>query len=169
MKRIWFKQQKPFDYMPLRAGLGLASSEELAAYNTERARVTPIGVQPPTFTRLCEKIYTTRTRGMSGEYYVVEGSRFKAKAVEPEIKFEAEPIYILYLQTLSIHDLNGEYVCSTIRRVNFKGHCTFPELDLGYRGATFEQLRDELLKLNPKATIDTPFYVNKLTPIEVSV
>ena len=168
MKRIWFKQQKPFDYMPLRAGLSLASIEELAAYNTERARVTPIGVQPPTFTRLCEKIYTTRTRGMSGEYYVVEGSRFKANAVEPEIKFEAAPIYILHLRTLSLRDLNGFFVCSTITKVPLLGHCTFPELDLGYRGATFEELREELLKLNPKATIDTPFYVNKLTPIEVT-
>jgi len=39
------------------------------------------------------------------------------------------------------------------------------EKDLGVKGATFEQLRDELLRLNKKATLDTPFYVNLLEPM----
>ncbi len=46
-----------------------------------------------------------------------------------------------------------------------KDGLTFPELDLGIKKATFEQLRAELLCLNKKATIETLFYVSLLEPI----
>ncbi len=32
MKRIFFTQQKPFGYVPLRAGLGLITEEDLREY-----------------------------------------------------------------------------------------------------------------------------------------
>uniref|UniRef100_A0A6H1ZRW9 Uncharacterized protein n=1 Tax=viral metagenome TaxID=1070528 RepID=A0A6H1ZRW9_9ZZZZ len=152
-KRIWFTQQKPFDYLPLRAGLGLITEDKLKDH--------------PGFTGLCPKIYTTRTRPMQGEYYVVEGSRFKAKPVEPRIEFTARCVAKLWLHFRNgridtaisdFHDsisLDGDW---------YEGY-TFPELDLGVKGTSFEQLRDELLRLNPKATIDSVFYVNKLEPI----
>jgi len=136
VKRIWMVQQKPFDYRPLRAGLGLIT-EELDA---------------PGMTGLCPKIYTTRTHRLSGEYYVVEGSRFKAKPVVPEIRFKVTTV-----ASLNLHD----GVVTFPPRFDFSWK-TFPEKDLGVKGATFEQLRDELLRLNKKATIDTPFFVNKL-------
>lgn len=143
MKRIWFVQQKPFDYLPLRAGLGMITEGELENH--------------PGFSGLCPKIYTTRNRPLQGEYYVVEGSRFKAKPVEPGIKFKVTKVAELNLHGVLTVPPNNEFEFS------WK---TFPELDLGIKGATFEQLRNELLRLNPKATIDTPFYVNLLERIE---
>lgn len=148
MKRIFFTQQKPFDYLPLRAGLGYITEEELSNY--------------PGFTGLCPKIYTTRTRPMKGAYYVVEGSRFKAKPVEPRIEFQVRISEELDLRK-GIFKKNNSIVGWTIANRN---DLTFPELDLGVHGATFEQLRDELLRLNPKTTIDTPFYVNLLERID---
>ncbi len=143
VKRIWFTQQKPFDYLPLRAGLGLITEEELSNHHG--------------FTGLCPKIYTTRTRPMKGEYYVVEGNRFKAKPVEPGIKFKVTKVAEL--------NLHGVVSVSPGNEFDFSWK-TFAEQDLGYKGATLEQLRDELLRLNPKATIDTSFYVNLLERIE---
>ena len=152
MKRLWFVQQKPFDYKPLRAGLELITMDELNA---------------PGMTGLCPKNYTTRTHPMQGRYYVVEGSRFKAKPVEPRIEFTARCVAKLWLHfrngridtaVSDFHDsisLDGDW---------YEGY-TFPELDLGIKNSSFEQLRDELLRLNPKATIDSAFYVNKLEPI----
>ena len=141
-KRIWFTQQKPFGYAPLRAGLGLIPENEL----------------PQTF---CQKIYTTRTRRLSGEYIVVEGSRFKAKPVEPEIKFKVGISEEIDLKR-GIFKKDDSIIGWAIAN---RGDLTFPELDLGFRGATFEQLRDELLRLNKKATIETPFYVSLLETI----
>lgn len=148
MKRIWFTQQKPFDYRPLRAGLELITGRELNA---------------PGMTGLCPKIYTTRTRQLSGEYYVVEGSRFKAKPVEPRIEFRVTDSCKLDLRNALVISDVGWAKTSILDRNGL----TFAELDLGIKGATFEQLRDELLRLNPKATIDTPFYVNRLEPYGV--
>ena len=62
MKRIWFKQQKQFDYIPLMAGLGYISLQELKAINVQREMEgDPL---------LCPKIYTTRTHRLNGEYYI---------------------------------------------------------------------------------------------------
>ena len=148
MKRIYFSQQKPFGYAPLRAGLGLITEEEL----------------PQT---LCQKIYTTRTRPLSGEYIVVEGSRFKAKPVEPEIRFKVNQTWELSLKHGLIYPWYTAKAGSVWGGTNIleKDGLLFPELDLGFRGATFEQLRDELLRLNKKATIETPFYVSLLETI----
>ena len=155
MKRIWFVQQKSFDYLPLRAGLGQITEEELVS----QAQNCP-GLSR--FTVLCNKIYTTHTRPMQGEYYVVEGSRFKAKSVEPRIEFQVRISEELDLRR-GIFRTGDTMVDWAIASRN---DLSFPELDLGVRGTTFEQLRDNLLRLNPKATIDTPFYVNLLERIE---
>ncbi len=150
IKRIWFVQQKPFDYRPLRVGLGLISIKELNARGVAG---------------LCPKIYTTRTRRLSGEYYVVDGSRFKAKPVEPRIEFRVTNTCRLNLAeglVCPIHNGKPDYEnWATVEILN-KNDLTFAELDLGIKGVTYGQLRDELLRLNPEATIDTPFYVNLL-------
>lgn len=157
MKRIWFTQQKPFDYVPLRWGLGYLRDDDGVEKGTstlDKVLLDHNFLYGNGEVSVCPKSYTTRTRKMSGEYYVVEGSRFKATAVEPRIEF----------QVLRVHELN-------LRTVELDGSPlivpnTFAEFDLGITRATFDQLRDELLKLNPKATIDTPFYVHKLAPME---
>jgi len=46
-----------------------------------------------------------------------------------------------------------------------KSHCQNVNTMLGI-GFDFEQLRDELLRLNKKATLDTPFYINRLEPLK---
>ncbi len=148
MKRIWFTQQKPYDYTPLRWGLGYTSPTLF-----EQDRFSP-------------KIYTTRTHPLDGEYYVVEGSRFKAKPVEPKIEFRVDTYCQLDLRNaLVIVTADSEAWCTPLTLE--RDGCSFAELDLGIKGATFEQLRDELLRLNPKATPDTPFFVNRLEPLTV--
>jgi len=175
VKRIWMVQQKPFGYAPLRAGLDLITEEDLREYGIfygsevkdailkmhQRScpSLTDFGYNPE---MLCQKIYTTRTRRLSGEYIVVEGSRFKAKPVEPEIRFQVNHTWELSLKHGLIypwHTVKAGSVC--------KDGLTFPELDLGIKKATFEQLRAELLCLNKKATIETPFYVNLISSKEV--
>jgi len=155
MKRIFFTQQQPFGYLPLRAGLGLITEDELASRTQDCASISR-------FTVLCPKIYTTRTRPLSGEYYVVQGSRLKAKPVEPRIEFQVRISEWLDLRR-AVFMKGGTIIGWAIANRN---DLTFPELDLGVRGTTFEQLRDELLRLSPKATIATPFYVNLLERIE---
>ncbi len=147
MKRLFFTQQKPFDYRPLRAGLGLISLLELNA---------------PGMTGLCPKLYTTRTRPMKGEYYVVEGSRSKATPVEPRIEFSIGDTCRLDLREELVTRDGEMWVKTTILD---RGLSSFAELDLGIKGSSFEELRDILLRLNPKATIDSVFYVNKLEPL----
>ena len=120
--------------MPLRAGLGYIPASELLS-------------------NLSPKTYTSRLKPLSGEYYVVEGSRFKAKPVEPEIKFKVSKVAEL--------NLHGVLTVLPGNEFDFSWK-TFAEKDLGTKGATFEMLRDELLRLNKKATLDTPFYVNLL-------
>jgi len=139
-KRIFFTQQKPYQYMPLRMGLNYIQAKEVYNFNGNGLTFVP-------------KIFTTRTHPLSGEYYVVEGSRFKAKPVVPEIKFKVTKVADL--------NLHGVVSFPPWNEFDFSWK-TFAEQDLGYCGATFEQLRDELLRLNKKATLDTPFFVNKL-------
>lgn len=179
-KRIWFTQQKPFGYMPLRAGLGLCTLEELrergifygsqakeAILKTHQQTgksLTDIEYIPE---MLCQKLYTTRTHPLSGEYIVVEGSRFKANPVEPTIEFQVTKVYPLDLKNQLIFGWETEK-CGTVwgnTKILEKDGLSFPELDLGFRGADFTMLRDELLHLNKTATINTTFYVNKLEPI----
>ena len=155
MRRIWMTQQQPFDFMPLKAGLGLITEYELSEYfghwNKFSMNKRPV---------LCPKIYTTRTRPMAGEYQVVRGSRFKAVPLDPPIKFQVKSSVPFNLKDLSIPmsvDITGA--------PELHKKYTIPELDLGIVGTTAEMLRDELLKLNKKATIDTLFYINKLEPI----
>ena len=156
MKRIWFTQQKPFDYIPLRLGLGYLTAEQAgAAMKTMYPSQSNFDFAP--------KLYTTRTRQLSGDYYVVEGSRFKAKPVEPRIEFTAHPV-----ATIQFAD---EHL-TLLYRPSIEWHSpedqippNLPELDLGISGVTFSHLRDELFKLNKNAALDTLFHINKLERI----
>ena len=182
MKRIWFSQQAPFGHMPLRAGLGLITEEELRMHGVFNGTacheailkthqrtcksLTDIGYAPE---MLCPKLYTTRTHPLSGEYFVVEGSRFKAKPVEPRIEFKVTPICLVDFKNKVFLDLNSKKFFAEWNYFTTyspeNGHTTFPEHDLGIKGVSFSNLRDELLRLNKKATIDTAFFINKLEPI----
>lgn len=144
--------------MPLLCGLGAVSEREVRTY--EAMQLFKLGKID-----LCPKIYTTRTHPLSGEYYVVEGSRFKAKPVEPRIEFEVTQTCELDLKDGLI--TSSKTPCKLWAGLDILARrgLHFPELDLGFRGATFEMLRDELLCLNQKATIDTPFFVNLLEPM----
>ena len=106
--------------------------------------------------KYCKKVFTTRTHPMQGEYYVVEGSRFKAKPVVPEIRFKVTKVAEL--------NLHGVLTVLPGNEFDFSWK-TFPEMDLGVKGATFADLSGELLRLNKKATMETPFYVNLLEPM----
>ena len=156
MHRVWFVQQKHFDHMPLKAGLGMITEDELKDYNGYWNKF-PLATRPV----LCPKKFTTRTRRMSGEYYVVQGSRFKAIPLDTPIQFrvtESIP-YNLRDDTIIV---NGEVVPSTLLD---GGDYTFPEMDLGIKGTNYFNLRDELLKLNKKTTVDTKFFINRLEPL----
>lgn len=173
MKRIWFTQQKPFDYIPLRLGLGYFTAEQAdAAIRKKYHKVAPI---------FMPKLYTTRTHKLNGDYYVVEGSRFKTKPVEPRIEFTAHPVAtIQFSDKVSINwyssndqiptnlpelDLgirgSGNMSVSVVRA----GRSNLPELDLNTTGLMFNHLRDELFKLNKNVTADTLFHINKLERI----
>lgn len=155
-KRIWFVQQQPFDFMPLKAGLGIITEAELSDYKVDWAlkkkNNTPV---------LCPKIYTTRTRPMAGEYQVVRGSRFKAVPLDPPIEFQVKSSVPFNLKDLSI-----PYNQGIIGPHNLMDKYTIPELDLGVVGTTVEILRDELLKLGKNTTPDTPMFINKLEPLD---
>ncbi len=145
MKRIWMNTEKVKSppYFSIRWGLG--QFDDTAA-KVEGDRYG-----------YCPKIFTTRTHPLSGEYYVVvEGSRYKAKPVEPEIKFKVTKVADLNLHGVISFPPGQEFDLS------WK---TFAENDLGVKGATFEQLVTELLRLNKKATLDTPCYINRLEAI----
>lgn len=163
MKRIWFTQQKAFNYIPLRMGLGYLSHIEAAPdYNYGH----------PQDRQLCPKIFTTRTHRLKGEYYVVEGSRYKARPVKPRIEFRVRSVYELNLRDGTVKDQFGlVFPVSEFRQFVINGRrfdYTFPELDLGIKGATFEELKKELLRLNPRASEDTTFYVHLLEPLRES-
>lgn len=173
MKRIWFVQQKPFNYMPLRAGLGLITAAELQEVSSMHELHDEI--------ELCPKIYTSRKKPLKGEYYVVEGSRFKAKPVEPRIEFKVEQTWELNLSleaikfgsTLTNHtllqkkEINDFIIQKMIESFDMLEDHTFPELDLGYKRATFNELKEVLLGCNKGTTINTPFHINRLEPIGV--
>lgn len=105
--------------------------------------------------RIVPKTFTTRTHRLSDEYVVVKGDRFHAQPVESRIEFQVFTHYKLNLRTGEIESVEG--VPESL--------INLPETDLGYKGATFEDLRRELLLLNKKATEDTVFYINRLEPI----
>lgn len=142
--------------MPLMAGLKMISKDALQVYQDHMNSnpLTAVG-------HLCPKIYTTRTRRMSGEYQVVRGSRFKAKPLDPPIQFKVEESYEIDF-TAKLLLVGGSAVHPSC--LNDREY-TFPELDLGIKGTTPKMLHDELLKLNKKATVDTTLYINKLAPI----
>lgn len=156
MKRIWFVQQQPFDFMPLKAGIGITTEDELNDYESHK--------YPHNYDwspKLCPKIYTTRTRRMEGEYQVVRGSRFKAKPLDPPIHFKVVEVFEVDFNS-NLLLVGGSALCPSYLD---HGGYTFPELDLGIKGTTMKKLHNELLKLNKKATVDTTFYINKLAPI----
>jgi hypothetical protein len=134
-------------YFSLRWGLGML----------DEAKAKIVGSQYG----YCSKLYTTRTHRLSGEYYVVEGSRYKSKAVEPRIEFKVTISEELDLKRGIFK--KGDTICGWA--IANRNALTYPELDIGVTGTTFLQLRDELLRLNKKATIETPFFVNVLEPI----
>jgi hypothetical protein len=153
--------------MPLRCGLGYISEEELLEYEAEKASENEnMGCENYGRSRLCPKIFTTRTHRLRGEYVVVEGSRYNAKPVEPRIEFKVEETWLLFLNGGLIFDLEPRIGRRVSPKSLERNGLSFPELDLGVRGATFEDLKHELLRLNPRANIFTPFYINLLEPIE---
>ena len=157
MKRIWFVQQQPFDFMPLKAGLGIITEKELEHYNNLKNLYpeTDVGT-------LCPKIYTTRTRRMMGEYQVVQGSRFKAKPLDPPIQFKVVESFEIDFKSESLLCCGESLHLSYLNTSKY----TLAELDLGIDGTTTKKLHSELLRLNKKATVDTTFYINKLEPID---
>ena len=149
MKRIWFTQQKPFDYVPLRLGLAYLTSEQADA----AAEKIKYDIARPT---LLPKMYTTRTHRLNGEYYVVQGSRFKAEPLEPRIEFMAHDVATIqftFPPKLEWHS-QVDLIPTNLA-----------ELDLGILGVSLDHLRAELFKLNKKVTTDTVFHINKLETI----
>jgi hypothetical protein len=160
MRRIWFPQQKEWDYLPLRWGLGYYSDKDIRDILNKGNLVFGNGELP-----ICTKVYTTRVSPLKGKYYVVQGSRFKASALEPRIEFRVDACCQLDLR-YGLVTTDGE-TWATHQILERKGH-NFAELDLGINGVSFEQLRDELLRLYPKTTLDTPFFVSKLDSLSTT-
>jgi len=169
MKRLWFTQQRPVGYMPLKAGLGIITVEELREYgifhgSAVKAELLKYYKQkcksltdfPYTPEMLCPKTYTTRSHRLTGNYHVVEGSRYKDEVypISPEIALTAICRGQLDLRNRT---LDG----SPLLFPN-----SFAAADLGIRNATFEDLISVILNLNKSNTIDTKFYVNRLFPVE---
>jgi len=155
--RIWFVQQKPLHYVPLRWGLGYLSEEEA------RKESKKLSVE------ICPKIFTTRTHRLMGDYVAIEGSRYKAKPVEPRIEFEVKESWEFDIKTGKVTQIiNGETF--QIDASRFKpfpdefSRYTFPELDLGIRGTTFDELKHVLIRLNTKVKLGMNFYINRLEP-----
>lgn len=164
MAWIHFTQGEAFDYIPLKLGLGYLKETDFPDkhdlyYYSERAGWC---------VRLCAKLYTTRLRPLKPHltYIVVKGRRGYAKPVEPKIEFRVRGVWELHLRSRELYS----YDYGEIRYGNegleslTKDDLTFPELDLGFTGATFEDLVEELLGMNKKAALDTPFYINRLIP-----
>ena len=148
MKRIWFTQQQQFDYIPLRLGLGYLTAEQADEARRKRyGKVAPI---------LLPKLYTTRTHRLNGEYYVVEGSRFKAKPLEPRIEFTAHPVATIQFNFPPVVEWHSQ---------DDQIPTNLAEQDLGIQGVTLDHLRAELFRLNKKVTSDTIFHINKLEAI----
>lgn len=166
-------QQQPFDFMPLKYGLDLISKEKFENYIPDS-----FDLEKGEITKLCPKIYTTRTHKLSGEYYVVRGSRFKAVPVEPRIEFKVEKNFELNLENALFFmdylddssSVDGWYGVDSlfqfIASYRSFGYQRFSEFDLGIKAVGFYDLVDELLKLNPKKTVKDKFYINYLEPIK---
>lgn len=164
MAWIHFTQGEAFGYIPLKLGLGYWKETDFPDkrdlyYYSERAGCR---------VRLCSKIYTTRLKPLKPHltYIVVKGSRYKAKPVEPKIEFRVRGVWELHLRSQELYNYDyGEirYGNEGLEKLS-QGGLTYPQLDLGFKYATFEDLVEELLALNKKAALDTPFYINKLIP-----
>ena len=178
MARIWMNTMKEFDYLPLRWGLGQMTEQQVLDHEWDGWQ--PRGYYFTEITgareKICPKIYTTRLGQLhfdpinprcSPIYHVVEGSRYAAKELDPPIMFKVERSYQLFLKSQSIWSpipLNTPEKYSAPWSYLNKDGYTFPELDLGFRGATFEMLKSTLLALNKKATINSQFFVHVLKP-----
>lgn len=150
MKRIWFTQQKQFDYIPLRLGLGYLTLEQARAAIADKYPDTARPILLP-------KQFTTRKHRLNGDYYVVAGSRFKAEPLEPRIEFTAHDIATIkftFPPTIEWHSQEDNIPSN------------LAEIDLGISGATFDHLRAELFRLNKNVTSDTIFHINKLEAIQ---
>lgn len=182
MARIWMKTQKEFDYLPLRWGLDIMTKEQVLEHVWEGWMPRGCYFTEITGARetICPKIYTTRLSQLhldpinprlSPVYEVIEGSRYRAKPLDPPIRFQVERTYTLFLKSQSIWSstklpapfIDSEY-SAPWSYLNKDGY-TFPELDLGFKNATWEMLVKVLLDLNKKATIDSQFVVNVLKPV----
>jgi hypothetical protein len=148
-KRIWFNTEKVKSppYFSLRWGLG--------EFDEASAKVEGEGYG------YCLKLYTTRLHPLKGEYVVVEGSRFRAKAVEPRIEFQVTMSVKLDLRHAVFE--KGDTICGWA--IANRDGLTCPEHDLGVVGKTYLELCGELLQLNRGATLDTPFFVNLIEKI----
>lgn len=179
MARIWMNTQKEFDYLPLRWGLGQMTEQQVLDHEWDGW--SPRGYYFTEITgareRVCPKIYTIRLNQLhfsvvdqrkSPVYEVVAGSRYGAKPVEPPIRFKVERSYTLFLKSQriwsSIPMNTPDKYGAPWSYLNKDGY-TLPELDLGFRGATWEDLVRVLLYLNKKATIDSQFFVHVLKPV----
>lgn len=102
---------------------------------------------------LCSKLFTTRPHRLNGDYRVVEGSRYDAHPVDPEIALTS-----VCRGKLNLRDrtLNGKPLLFPDQ---------FAQADLGIKNVTFDDLVFVILNLNKKHTIDTPFYINSLFPL----
>lgn len=153
---MWFTTQTKYDYMPLRAGLGLVSPDAFEEYALFKQKTDPNHVT------LSPKLYTTRTHPLSGEYYVVKGSRFKAEAVTPRIEFR---IVNRWDAELFRGVLTGAW--DLLLPSGWKDDDLFAELDLGIKGATLRDLALELARLNglEGSTVRRRMYIHKLGPV----
>jgi len=171
MKRIFFPQQKKLNcnYLPLRWGLNQYTDAQI---ETLSSIFKPDAPDNPK-NRFCPKIYTTRSKPLKGIFQVVEGDRFHPQPVQDPIFFKVDGTITMTLNLLTeIISFDGEWASGQIHSSACywgldRKPWTFLELDMGIRGATFEDLKAELLKSYPKADEGTPFYVSKLEPLEV--
>lgn len=166
MKRVFFTQQKPFQYASLKAGLGIISEQELHEYTifygseVKEGLLKHYKLKYKSLTdfqyqsgMLLPKLYTTRPHKLNGDYHVVEGSRYDAHPVNPEIALTSVCRGELNLRNRT---LNGKPLLYPDQ---------FAQADLGIKNTTFDDLIFIILKLNKKHTIDTPFYINSLFPL----
>ena len=155
--------------MPLKAGLGAITQEELHEYGIfygsevkaellkfyrqNCKSLTDIDYNPE---MLYSKTFTTRPHKLNGNYHVVEGSRYRDEVhpIDPEIALTAVCRGQLDLRNRT---LDGSPLLFPD---------SFAQADLGIRGVTFDDLISVLLKLNKSHTIDTKFYINRLFSLD---